>query len=101
VYCGQTVGWINTKLGMQVGLGPYHILLDGGPAPPPPKGAELPNFRPISVVAKCLDGSKWRYGGKHPWMFTSSLVYVTCFYATGGVMRAAEGQEVIAVRAAD
>jgi len=25
VYCGQTVGWIKVKLGMQVGLGPGHI----------------------------------------------------------------------------
>ena len=26
------------KLGMQVGLGPGHIVLDGDPAPSPPKG---------------------------------------------------------------
>jgi len=26
------------KLGMQVGLGPGHIVSDGDPAPPPPKG---------------------------------------------------------------
>ena len=26
------------KLGTQVGLGPGHIVLDGNPAPPPPKG---------------------------------------------------------------
>jgi len=38
VYCGQTVGWIKMKLGMQVGLGPGHIVLDGDPAPPPQKG---------------------------------------------------------------
>jgi len=31
VYCGQTVGWIKTKLGKVVGLG--HIVLDGDPAP--------------------------------------------------------------------
>jgi len=31
------VGWIK-KLGMQVGLGPGHIVLDGDPAPPLPKG---------------------------------------------------------------
>ena len=28
VYCGQTVGWIKMKLGMPVGLGPGHIVLD-------------------------------------------------------------------------
>jgi len=33
VYCGQTVGRINMKLGMQVGLGPGHIVLGGDPAP--------------------------------------------------------------------
>jgi len=35
VYCGQTVGWIKTKLGMRVGLGPGHIVLGGDPAPLP------------------------------------------------------------------
>jgi len=38
VHCGQTVGWIKMKLGMQVGLGPGHIVLDGDRAPPLPKG---------------------------------------------------------------
>ena len=33
VHCGQTVRRIKTKLGMQVGLGPGHIVLDGDPAP--------------------------------------------------------------------
>jgi len=64
VYCGQTVGWIKTKLGMQVGLGPDNFVLDGNPASPPKKGAEPPNFRPISIVAKRLDASRchlvWR-----------------------------------------
>jgi len=32
VYCGQTVGWIKTKLGTEVGLGPGHIVLNGDPA---------------------------------------------------------------------
>jgi len=48
VYCGQTVEWIKMKLGMQVGLGPGHIVLDGDPAPSPPP---IPNFRPMSIVA--------------------------------------------------
>jgi len=34
VYCGQTVEWIKMKLGMEVGLGPGHNMLDGDPAPP-------------------------------------------------------------------
>jgi len=38
VYCGQTVGRIKMKLGMQVGLGPGHTVPGGDPAPLP-KGA--------------------------------------------------------------
>jgi len=42
VYCGQTVGRIEMKLGMQVGLDPGHIALDGDPAPP--KRGSVPQF---------------------------------------------------------
>jgi len=38
VYCAQTVGWIKMKLGAQLGLGPGHIVLNGDPVSPPPKG---------------------------------------------------------------
>ena len=41
VRCGQTAGWIKMALGMEVGLGPGDIVLDGNPAPSQ-KGAELP-----------------------------------------------------------
>jgi len=58
VHCGQTVGWIKMKLGMRVGLGHGHIVLDGDPALPPPKGHSPPNFQPISVAAKWLHGSR-------------------------------------------
>ena len=34
VCCGQTVGWIEMKLGMQVDLGPGHIVLEEDQAPP-------------------------------------------------------------------
>ena len=33
VCCGQTLRWIKMKLGMELGLGPGHIVLDGDPAP--------------------------------------------------------------------
>jgi len=36
VYCGQTVGWINMKLGIQVGLDNGHIVSDG------PMGTQFP-----------------------------------------------------------
>jgi len=57
VYCGQTVGRIKMKLGMQVGLGPGHIVLDGNPAPPPPKGHRPPPiFGPYLLQPNgCMD----------------------------------------------
>jgi len=60
VYCGQTAGWMRLVLGMEVGLSPGDFVLDGDPVPFPQKGAEpLPNFRPISIVAKRLHASKF------------------------------------------
>jgi len=44
VHCGQTVKRIKMKLGMQVGLGPGHIVLDGDPAPPPQRGTAPAQF---------------------------------------------------------
>ena len=37
--------WIKAALGMEVGLGPGHIVLDGDTAPLPPEG-RAPNFGP-------------------------------------------------------
>jgi len=53
VYCSKTVGWIKMPLGMEVGLGPGDIVLDGTQLPPR-KGAQQPppTFQPMSVVAK-------------------------------------------------
>ena len=70
VHCGQTVGRIKMKLGVQVGLGAGHIVLHGDRAPPPLKGhSPLPSFRPISVAAKWLHGSRchlvWRWASAH------------------------------------
>ena len=45
------------KLGMEVELGPSNIVLDGDPAPPK-KGHRTNHFRPMSIVAKRLDGSR-------------------------------------------
>ena len=56
-YCGQTVGQIKIKLGMEVGLGPGDFVLDGDPAPLLKRGrSPLPNFLPMFIVAKRLDG---------------------------------------------
>jgi len=62
-YCGQTARCITMSLGMEVGLSPGDFGLDGDPAPLPKgrrrPGAESPNFRPMAIVAKRLDGSRW------------------------------------------
>jgi len=57
VYFAQTVGCIKMKLGVLVGLGPGHIVLDWDPAHPPPKGHSR-QFRSISAVAEWLDESR-------------------------------------------
>jgi len=52
-------GWIKMPLGRDIGLNPSNIVLDGDPAHPfPKKGAEPPQFRAMSIVAKRLDGSR-------------------------------------------
>ena len=51
VRCGQTAGWMKTPLGMEVDLGPGHIVLDGVSALCERGTAALPSFRPMSVVA--------------------------------------------------
>ena len=55
VYCGQTVGWIKMKLGVQIGLGRGYIVLDGDPAPPFPKG-HSPQF---SAHIRCGQMAGW------------------------------------------
>ena len=65
VYCGQTVGQIKMKVGVQVGLGPGHILLDGDHAPTPQRGT-APNFWPMSILAKQLHGSRCHWYGGRP-----------------------------------
>jgi len=58
-YCGQMAGCINLPLGMEVGFSPRDCVRWGA-MPIPQKGAQpLPNFRPMSIVAKRLDGSRW------------------------------------------
>jgi len=53
------------KLGMQVGLGPGHIVLDEDPAPPPPKGHSPPIFGPYVLRPNgCMDQDVTWYGAR-------------------------------------
>jgi len=58
LYCGQTAGYIKMPLGMEVGFSPGDFVLDGDPAPYSKRGGAPPNFRPTSIVAKRLHGSR-------------------------------------------
>jgi len=51
-------------LGMDVGLSPGDFVLDGDPVPLPKKEAEAPNFRPMFIVAKRLDGLRCHLAGR-------------------------------------
>ena len=68
VHCGQTVGRIKMKLGVQVRLGPGHIVLDGDPTPPPPKGhSPLQIFGPYLLRPNgCMDQDATWYGHRPP-----------------------------------
>jgi len=54
-YCGQTAVCIRIPIGTEVKLSLGDIVLDGDPAHPPLKG-HTPYCRPMSIVAKPLDG---------------------------------------------
>jgi len=58
IYCGQTAAWINMPLGTEVDLGLCDIVFDVDPATSRKKGTPTPtpNFWPMSIVAKWLDG---------------------------------------------
>jgi len=57
VYCGQTAAWIKMPLGTEVGLVLRDIVFDVDPATPRERAHAPPdNFRPMSMVAKRLDG---------------------------------------------
>ena len=58
LYCGQTAGCIKVPLGMEVGVNLGNCVR-WGPSPLPQKGGALPNFRPTSIVAKRLHGSRY------------------------------------------
>ena len=59
IYCGQTAGWMKLVHGMEVCLSPADFVSDGDPALSPKRGrSPLPNFWPISIVAKRLDASR-------------------------------------------
>jgi len=61
VRCGQTAAWTKMPFAMEVGLGPGDFVLDGDLALRRKRhNPHPPNFWPMSVMAKRLDGSRCR-----------------------------------------
>jgi len=59
-YCSQMARCIKMSLCMDVGLSPGDFVLNGDPVfPPQQRGEPPPNFRPISIVPKRLDASRY------------------------------------------
>ena len=57
VRCALTAGWSKMPLGMEVGLGPDDFVFDRDPATPEKRAhTPAPNFWPLFIVAKLLDG---------------------------------------------
>jgi len=57
ICCGQMAAWNKMLLGMEVGLGPGDFVFDGDPATPEKRAhPPPPNFWPMSIVDKQLDG---------------------------------------------
>ena len=58
ICCGQMAAWTKMSLGMALSLGQGDFVLDGDPSAPSPKGGRggPPNFRPMFIVTKRLDG---------------------------------------------
>jgi len=64
VYCGQTAGWIKIPFGMEVRLGPDHIVLDGNPAPHKGYSSPLICGRCLLWLNNWMDQSATWYGGR-------------------------------------
>jgi len=62
VRCGQTAGWTKMPLYTEIGLCAGNFVFDGTQLPPPEKKhSHPPNFWPMSIVAKRLDGSRCHF----------------------------------------
>ena len=76
VNCGQRVGWIKMTLGLQVGLGPGHIVLGGDPAPPlPQKGAQPPIFSPCLLWPNGWMHQDTTWHGGRAWFSLSRALF--------------------------
>ena len=63
---GNNAGWIKMALGMEVGFGPGHIVLDGT-QPPPQERADPLIFGPHLLWPNgCIDQDATWYGGRPP-----------------------------------
>ena len=66
IRCGQMAGWIKMPLGMEVHIGLGDFVLNGDPAPAPPKGhSPHPIFGPYLLRPNgCMDQDATWYGAR-------------------------------------
>jgi len=81
VYCGQTVGRIKMKLGMQIRLGPWPHVLDGDTGPPSQKGHN-PQF---SAHICCGPMARW-IKTPHPQKGRTHPIFHPCLLLSDGCM---------------
>jgi len=75
------------KLGIQVDLGPDHIVLDGDPAPPPQKGGGAPsNFRLILANVNSRSRSLYAVASPSVCRLSSVCLSVTVVHPTPAVV---------------
>jgi len=63
-------------LGMEVGLGPGHIVVDGEPAPLPQKGTEPPIFGPFLLSPNGWMNKDGTWYGGGPWSNPHCAIWV-------------------------
>jgi len=75
-YCGQTAGCIKMPLGMEVGLSPRDVVLDGDAAPPQ-QGGGAPRFS-VHVYYRYCDFVKTLHS--HYWFVQVEVLVLYAFY---------------------
>jgi len=86
VHCGQTAGWTKMPLGVEVDLGPGHIVLDGDPARPRKGHSSPPHVccghgRPSQLLlSSCFSffgtiSSLWS-----PYVIGQTIIFLPCSF---------------------
>ena len=85
VYCSQTAWWTKMALGMEIGLGPGHIVLDGNQAAPSEKGGTAPQLSAHVYCGQTVGWIKmpfsWCWHWLHLVIRSTHMEYISCVSA--------------------